>query len=162
MEDSAPPRTPTRSGSAGGVKQPTETPTSSRVTTLNLRAGPLEPTLSSPLSPATPSQMPYAAEDTSMRKSVESESDALSCAPAMETPSSSSSSAGNSPEIEVVSIQDDSPVQSPAVHLIDDPDLDVNDYANDIMLEFPWNDSGSEGELLVILRRISTHFRNGK
>jgi ubiquitin carboxyl-terminal hydrolase 34 len=129
--DTALPVTPKRTG----FDLSSQEPNSDRVTTLNLRVHPTESIPSSP--PETPSKMTYAGDDT--RKSVESESDALSTIPAIETPSSSASAPG-SPEIEVMPIQDyESDAHSPAVQLIGDDDGDEDDmFATNLMESFPW------------------------
>ncbi|KAH6668875.1 ubiquitin C-terminal hydrolase-like protein [Halenospora varia] len=130
--DPAPPRTPTRIPS----DHPPPEPTSSRVT-INLRtARPLESIPSSPPSPATPSKMVNGGEDGGTRFSVESESDALSTVAdaALETPSSSPSPVG-SPEIELITINEDDgdyESQSPPVVTID-----ADEYG-DPMLDFPY------------------------
>jgi ubiquitin carboxyl-terminal hydrolase 34 len=83
--------------------------------------------------------MVHAADDAGTRISVESESDALSTIPPIETPSSSASPIG-SPQVELVDdlefINDDPPVAI------------INDDAVylDPMLNFPYN---AEGETLA-------------
>lgn len=132
----APPHTPTRNCSE--PLQPE--PNSSRVT-INLRtAQPLESIPSSPQTPTTPSKMINGEEDASARVSVESESDALSTIPAIETPTSSSSVLG-SPEIEVLTVHDDDDDfvhHSPPVAIINEDE----DLIEDAMLNFPYREEG--------------------
>lgn len=131
----APPHTPTRNGS----EPPQPEPNSSRVT-INLRTTrPLEPIPSTPQSPTTPSKMINGGEDASTRVSIESESDALSTIPAIETPTSSSSALG-SPEIEVLTVHDDDDfvTQSPQVAIINDDE----DLIEEAVHSFPYRDEG--------------------
>lgn len=126
------PQTPTRMPS----EAPPE-PTSSRVT-INLRtARPLESIPSSPPSPNTPSKMVNSGEDTGTRVSVESESDALSTAPPIETPSSSPSSPSEGdPPFELVPINENDgefESQSPPVVI-----LDGDTIYSDPMIDFPY------------------------
>ncbi|KAE8446846.1 hypothetical protein EG329_011623 [Mollisiaceae sp. DMI_Dod_QoI] len=144
------PSTPTRAPS----EQPTTEPTSSRVT-INLRTNrPLDPIPSSPPSPATPSKMPNGADDNGARASIESESDALSTAPAIETPSSSPSVNG-SPEIEVVTVDDDVSEygeRDPPVAIIDDDAVYLDPLTN-----FPYY---AEGEALTTtVHRLSRYLQ---
>ncbi|KAH6712037.1 ubiquitin C-terminal hydrolase-like protein [Leptodontidium sp. MPI-SDFR-AT-0119] len=126
-------------------------PTSSRVT-INLRTNrSLESIPSSPVSLASPSKMPNGGgdEDTA-RISVESESDALSTIPAIETPSSSPSAA-SSPHVELVDMDDDDSdftSQDPPLAIIDDDHLDP-------MQSFPYK--GDDEAVLAALKRV-THF----
>jgi hypothetical protein len=136
-----PPSTPTREPS----EQPAAEPTSSRVT-INLRTNrPLEVIPSSPSSPSTPSKMVTGAEDAGTRISVESESDALSTIPPIETPSSSPSPTGTgSPQVELVAIgEDDSDFNNddPPVAIINEDAVYLDPMAN-----FPYF---AEGETLV-------------
>ncbi|KAL2064045.1 hypothetical protein VTL71DRAFT_4539 [Oculimacula yallundae] len=127
---------------------PTE-PTSSRVT-INLRTNrSLESIPSSPISAASPSKMPYDGGDDTTRISVESESDALSTIPPIETPSSTPS-AVSSPQVELVDEDDESDYgnQDPPLAIIDDHYLDP-------MHSFPY--LGGEEPPLSAFRRI-THF----
>jgi ubiquitin carboxyl-terminal hydrolase 34 len=112
----------------------------SRVT-INLRTRPLDSIPSSPPSPATPSKMPNAGVDAGTILSVESESDALSAIPAIETPSSSSSPIG-SPQIELVTIEDDDDLSGgdPGVAIISDDTVYL-----DPLMNFPYF---SDGETL--------------
>lgn len=75
-------------------------------------------------------------ENGSTRVSDESGSDAVSTIPAIETPSSSSSAIG-SPEIELVSLneEDDFAPDNPPVAIINDDDL-----LDEVMLGFPYLD----------------------
>lgn len=138
-EADPPPSTPTREPS----EQPTAEPTSSRVT-INLRTNrPFEAIPSSPPSPSTPSKMVHGADDAGTRISVESESDALSTIPPIETPSSSPSPIG-SPEVELVAIgEDDSDFNNDEL-----PVAIINEDAVylDPMANFPYF---AEGETLV-------------
>jgi len=150
-EATEPPSTPTRFPS-----EPTE-PTS-RVT-INLRTRPLESIPSSPPSPTTPSKMPNGGTDTATRISVESESDALSTIPAVETPSTSSSTAG-SPQIELVSVDDDDDDdddlgdRDPSVAIIHDDTLYL-----DPLMNFPYF---SDGETLChTVVRLCRFFQYG-
>jgi ubiquitin carboxyl-terminal hydrolase 34 len=105
--------------------------------------------------------MTYTGDDT--RKSVESESDALSTIPAIETPSSSASAPG-SPEIEALPIQDyESDVHSPAVQLIGDDDDDEDDdimFPRNLMESFPWRRENLTLEQTV--RQIERALQFGK
>lgn len=88
-------------------------------------------------------------EDTA-RISVESESDALSTIPAIETPSSSPSAA-SSPHVELVDMDDDDSdftSQDPPLAIIDDDHLDP-------MQSFPYK--GDDEAVLAALKRV-THF----
>ncbi|RDL38126.1 Cysteine proteinase [Venustampulla echinocandica] len=131
--DPALPRTPTRIPS----KSPLPEPTSSRVT-INLRtARPLESIPSSPPSPTTPSKMVDGGEDSGTRVSVgsESDADALSAIPPIETPSSSPSATG-SPTIELVPISEDDEDfegRSPPVAI-----FDGDAVLSDPMPDFPY------------------------
>lgn len=147
------PSTPTR---APSEQLPPE-PTSSRVT-INLRTNrPLDPIPSSPPSPATPSKMPVGPSDDAARASIESESDALSTAPA-ETPTSSPSAMG-SPEIEVVTVDDDASEygeREPQVAIIDDDDVEFLDP----LASFPYY---AEGEALTTtVHRLSRYLQYGE
>jgi ubiquitin carboxyl-terminal hydrolase 34 len=145
------PSTPTREP----FEQP---PTSSRVT-INLRtARQLEAIPSSPQSPATPSKMVNEGEDAGTRISVESESDALSTIPAIETPSSSPSPIG-SPTVElVVQSEDESDFggHDPPVAIIDD---DTDSVYLDPFASFPY---WAEGETLInTLSRLARFLQYG-
>lgn len=148
------PSTPTRVPSE---QLPLE-PTSSRVT-INLRTNrPLDPIPSLPPSPTTPSKMPAGLGDNAARASIESESDALSTAPA-ETPTSSPS-AMDSPEIELVTVEDDASEygdREPQVAIIDDDD-DVGFL--DPLSSFPYY---AEGEALpATVRRVARYLQYGR
>ncbi|KAG0647567.1 Ubiquitin-specific-processing protease 34 [Hyphodiscus hymeniophilus] len=126
---------------------PTE-PTSSRVT-INLRTNkPSDLIPSSPPSPHTPTKM-NGAEDNRSGLSVETESDALSTFPAIETPSSSPSAISSSPHIEVVT-EDDFRSQSPPVAIIGEDEIYI-----DPMRTFPY---GQDGESLVSTLERVAHF----
>ncbi|EKD21222.1 uncharacterized protein L3040_000736 [Drepanopeziza brunnea f. sp. 'multigermtubi'] len=115
-------------------------PNSSRVT-INLRTNRnLEPIPSSPPSPSptSPSRMPNGGGQDIARVSVESESDGLSTVPAIETPSSSPS-AGGSPRIELVPMDED------------------EDAYLDPMSTFPY--TSDSGTALLALDRISNFFK---
>ena len=147
----APPRTPT---SSALQSSPTE-PTSSRVT-INLRtARRLDSIPSASPSPTTPSKMTNNGADTGTRISVESESDALSTIPAIETPSSSSSGPG-SPRIELVVNDQDSDfvLRSPALAIFDEDEV----FA-DPMLEFPYH--GEDETLAGTVTRLVRHLQYG-
>lgn len=133
-------------------------PTSSRVT-INLRTHQhLDTIPSSPPSPTTPSRMPAGLGDNAARASIESESDALSTAPA-ETPTSSPS-AIESPEIELVTVDDDASEygdREPQVAIIDDDD-EVG-YL-DPLASFPYY---AEGEALpATIRRLARYLQYGE
>jgi ubiquitin carboxyl-terminal hydrolase 34 len=86
------------------------------------------------------------------RQSIESGSDELSTIPAVESPSSSSL-APESPEIEVVAINEDGEYyasRSPPLAIIDEDELFV-----DPILSFPYN---GEGETLVNTVKRLVHF----
>ncbi|CAG8979171.1 hypothetical protein HYALB_00000306 [Hymenoscyphus albidus] len=144
VADPAPPHTPTRIYPPG---HPTTEPTSSRVT-INLRtAPPLESIPSSPPSPTTPTTLSKMAngEEADPRASIESESDALSTAPAVGTPTSSPSVPG-SPPIEVIPLSEDDgdfEDSSPAVAILD----------TDKVLDFPFLESGEP--LPNAIRRVA-------
>ncbi|KUJ19036.1 ubiquitin C-terminal hydrolase-like protein [Mollisia scopiformis] len=148
--DSPAPSTPTR---ASSEQAPAE-PTSSRVT-INLRTNrPLDPIPSSPPSPATPSKMPAGPSDNGARASIESESDALSTV-AMETPTSSPSAMG-SPEIELVTGDDDISEyehRNPPVSIIDDDVVFL-----DPLSTFPYYAEGAE-TLSTAVTRMSRYFQ---
>jgi ubiquitin carboxyl-terminal hydrolase 34 len=150
--DSAPPRTPTRSGS----HPPSEPPTSSRVT-INLRTiRPLESIPSSPPSPITPSKMADGGVDTSLRVSVESESDALSTAPAIETPSSSPSAVG-SPKIEIVAMSEDDDEfasRDPPLAIIDEDEVFI-----DPMQNIPYQNDGDTP--VSVVRKVAAFWQYG-
>ncbi len=133
-----PPSTPTQVRS----QLSTPEPTSSRVT-INLRTTRhLEPILSSP-SPETPSKMVDGVADAITRNSIESESDALSTVPAIETPSSSPSVI-ESPRVEVVTLDDDDSDfadRDPQVATLDDDSIFREPLAH-----FPY---WSDGETLA-------------
>ncbi|KAF8857285.1 ubiquitin C-terminal hydrolase-like protein [Acephala macrosclerotiorum] len=143
------PSTPTRASS----EQPSVEPTSSRVT-INLRTNrPLDPIPSSPPSPTTPSKMPNGADDNGARASIESESDALSTVPAVETPSSSPSSTGSPLIEEVHQVEDDVSEyeHDPVVAFLD------QDAYMDPLTTFPYF---SEGEALTqTVRRLARYFQ---
>jgi ubiquitin carboxyl-terminal hydrolase 34 len=152
-EANPPPSTPTREPS----EPPTAEPTSSRVT-INLRTNrTLEAIPSSPPSPSTPSKMVHGADDAGTRISIESESDALSTIPPIETPSSSPSPIG-SPQVELIPMDnDDSDFNNddPPVAIINDD----SDYL-DPMSNFPYN---AEGETLVnTVGRLARFMQNGR
>ncbi|CZT00238.1 related to DFFRY protein [Rhynchosporium graminicola] len=127
---------------------PPAEPTSSRVT-INLRTNrTLVSIPSSPVSAASPSKMPYGGGDDT-RISVESESDALSTIPPIETPSSTPS-AVSSPQIELVDVGDDDSdfgCQDPPLAIIDDEYLDP-------MQNFPYLGPEDDG-VLTAFRRIT-------
>jgi ubiquitin carboxyl-terminal hydrolase 34 len=134
-ESDPPPSTPIREPS----DPPTAEPTSSRVT-INLRTNrPLEAIASSPPSPSTPSKMVHGADDAGTRISIESESDALSTIPPIETPSSSASPLG-SPQVELVQDASDFDNDDLPVAIINDKSVYL-----DPMVNFPYN---AEGETL--------------
>lgn len=134
-----------------------EPPKSSRVT-INLRTNrPLDVILSSPESPTISSKMVEFGEDTGTRISVESESDALSNIPLIETPSSSNSPEG-SPKVELV-VEDDFDFGTNPVAIIgDEDDEDDNGYI-DPLSTFPYY---AEGETLVnTVSRLARHLQYG-
>lgn len=96
--------------------------------------------------------------DTGTRISVESESDALSTIPAMETPSSSPSESG-SPQVELVQEDDaDFEAEPPVAAIINSDDEEDLTY-NDPMLSFPYY---SDGEALTsTVNRVSRYFHYG-
>ncbi len=144
------PSTPTRTPS----EPPPAEPTSSRVT-INLRTNrTLESIPSSPPSPTSPSKMLNGGgNNNTARLSVESESDALSTIPAIETPSSSPSAA-SSPQVELVNMDDDDPEHNPTVELIDDDDV-----YHDFMLTFPYREPDETA--LMASKRINHFFQSG-
>ncbi|KAG9232040.1 ubiquitin C-terminal hydrolase-like protein [Amylocarpus encephaloides] len=146
------PRTPRTPARVSPQLLPAE-PTSSRVT-INLRTTQaLESIPSSPPSPITPSKMGNGGEDIGTRVSVESESDALSTVPAIETPSSSPSAIG-SPEIELVPMSDDERDYgrgSPPVAIFDGDEM-----VADPMLDFPYL---ADQSLVDATRHISRFFQ---
>jgi ubiquitin carboxyl-terminal hydrolase 34 len=148
--DTAPPHTPSR------IQRdfPPPEPTSSRVT-INLRTQrALEDIPSSPVSPPTPSKMVSGGEDSGTRVSVESESDALSTVPPIETPSSSPSPSG-SPTIELIQIsEDDAEYEeiSPAV-------FDGSPVTGDPIFDFPYLENQS---LVDAVRKIARFFQCGE
>jgi ubiquitin carboxyl-terminal hydrolase 34 len=148
--ETAPPHTPPR---MKADFLPPE-PTSSRVT-INLRTQRgLEDIPSSPVSPPTPSRMVNGGEDTGMRVSVESESDALSTVPLIETPSSSPSPSG-SPTIELIQISEDDAEYdgiSPAV-------FDGSPVTSDPVLDFPYLENHT---LVEAVRKIARFLQYGK
>ncbi|TVY49434.1 Ubiquitin carboxyl-terminal hydrolase 34 [Lachnellula cervina] len=128
------PQTPTRMPSEG---PPPPEPTSSRVT-INLRT--VRPLGSIPSSPPSPSRMVNSRENMATRASVESESDALSTIPAIETPSSSPSER-RSPSVEVITVSEDGGdfgSRSPPVAILDGDIVITNP-----MVEFPFLDDQS-------------------
>ena len=137
------PQTPTRMPSEGA---PPPEPTSSRVT-INLRT--VRPLESIPSSPPSPSRMTNSREDVATRASVESESDALSTIPAIETPSSSPSER-RSPSIELITISDDGGdfgSRSPPVAILDGDTVFTNP-----MLDFPFLDDQSLVDAVASLK----------
>lgn len=97
-----------------------------------------------------------AAEDTeAARQSIESGSDDLSTIPAVESPSSSSR-APESPEIEIVAINEDGDDgdsfanRSPPLAIIDENELFIDPY-----LSFPYN---TQNETLVDTVKRLAHF----
>ncbi|KAK0118696.1 hypothetical protein ONS96_011784 [Cadophora gregata f. sp. sojae] len=124
-------------------------PTSSRVT-INLRTNrSIESIPSSPTSPASPSKMPDGGGQDTARVSVESESDALSTIPAIETPSSTPS-AVSSPQVELVNMDDDDSDfanQEPQLAIMDDHYIDV-------MYNFPYR--GREETALAASQRVAS------
>lgn len=144
------PQTPTRTP----IDRPPPERTSSKVT-INLRTPRLleSPTPSPPPS-SSPSKMANDEEDTGMRRSVESESDALSTIPAIETPSSSPSDAG-SPTIELVPpSEDDRGSQSPPVAILSGD----AEYA-DLWSDFPL--LGGDGNLLSAVKSVQNYMQYG-
>jgi len=92
------------------------------------------------------------------RKSVESESDALSTVPAMETPDSTASSEPGSPAIEVIAIDDedsDFGHQSPPVAIFQDTDMGETDPVPG----FPYHCDGES--LAGCVRRLAQHLQYG-
>jgi ubiquitin carboxyl-terminal hydrolase 34 len=144
--DAAPPRTPS-SPTQGSSPEPT----SSKVT-INLRTAPPRGSISSPRSPTPPSKMAPGSPEDEARQSIESGSDELSTIPAGESPSSSSM-APESPEIEVVTINEDGEEfanRSPPLAIIDEDELFV-----DPILNFPYN---GDGESLANTVKRLAHF----
>jgi len=90
---------------------------------------------------------------------VESESDALSTVPAMETPDSTASSEPGSPAIEVIAIDDedsDFGRHSPPVAIFQDTDMGEVDPVP----SFPYH---CDGETLAgCVRRLAQHLQFGK
>ena len=149
-----PPSTPTRPTTAHSQAGPT----SSQVT-INLRTPQhrLEsPSPDSP-SPMSPSNMQNTMEDEATRISIESESDVLSTVPAsvVETPSSSPSAAGRSPEVELVPISSDDPERSPTLAIINEEEV-----FPDPLSHFPYQRRGEN--LLTALRRVINILQYGK
>jgi ubiquitin carboxyl-terminal hydrolase 34 len=127
---------------------PAELPTSSRVT-INLRTNrPLE---SIPSSPPSPSKLAH----ENVRFSAESESDVMSTTGAIETPSASPSD-GGSPEVEIVTIEDDSDFTDRDTVAIIATD---NDMYLDPLAGFPYF---AEAETLVqTVNRLSRFLQYG-
>jgi ubiquitin carboxyl-terminal hydrolase 34 len=97
--------------------------------------------------------MPTEGPGAERRDSIESGSDELSTIPAAESPSSSSPLAHDSPEIEVVTINedgDDFTAQSPPLAIIDEDDLFVDPIHN-----FPFR---TEGESLATTMKRLCYF----
>lgn len=90
-------------------------------------------------------------DDAVARFSVESESDALSTAPAIETPSSSSSE--GSPKVELVTIDDDSDFAEPLA-IIDDDEIYMDPMSN-----FPYCVEGETLNETVV--RVARFFQYG-
>ena len=84
---------------------------------------------------------------------MESESDALSTIPVIETPSSSPSAA-SSPQVELVNMHDEESDQDPTVELLDDDDVYL-----DFMLTFPYRDPLETA--LMASKRVNHFFQNG-
>ncbi|RDW59732.1 hypothetical protein BP6252_12819 [Coleophoma cylindrospora] len=149
--DPSPPHTPTRTATLS--VQTDATP--SRFT-INLRTARTADYTSSPSSPTTPSKMINGSEDRVARISMDTESDALSTVPAMETPSSSSSALG-SPEIELINMSEEADYagQSPPLAIIEDDEVLM-----DPMCEFPFNDIAAGEGLANTVVRLKRHFQN--
>ena len=152
--ETAPPRTPSRNHT---ILPPPE-PNSSRVT-INLRTQRAQEDIpSSPVSPSTPSKMVHGGDDTDMRVSVESESDAdaLSTVPPIETPSSTASLTG-SPTIELIPVsEDDADYEdiSPGVAVFEEDPV-----TSDPILEFPYLESQT---LIDAVHQIVRYFQSGE
>ena len=130
-------------------------PTSSRVT-LNLRANKHDASI--PSWPSSPSDDGQSAVSTQPRKSVESENEAVSLIPVVETPSSSTSASG-SPEVELVTmIEEDTGFdsQDPPMAIIDEEEifLDI-----DPMMDFPY--CGDEEALVDAVIKVARFLQYG-
>jgi len=159
--ESAPPRTPPRHG----IQLPPSNPTSSKVT-INLRTDRASnSTPSAPASPTAPPKMAHEEAEISTnnlqdnaRESVESESDALSTVPAMETPDSTASSEPGSPAIEFIAIDDedsDYDRRSPGVRIYQDTAMGELDPVP----SFPYHCDGES--LAGCVRRLAQHLQYG-
>lgn len=150
------PQTPTRMSSS----RPAAEPTSSRVT-INLRSTrPPQSRSSVPPSPETPSKM--AGHSAGTHVSLDSGDDDTSTKQQIETPSSSSSAVADtgSPEIELISVNEDESEfgnRSPHVAIIEDDD-DFLD--SDPMLEFPYR--GITEPLPAVVRKIARFLEYGE
>lgn len=151
------PQTPTRPTPV----TPTAEPTSSKVT-INLRSNrPVEVSSLSPASPRTPSKM--VEPGPGMRENLDSGDEAIPSQPHVSTPSSSSSAFADisTPEIELVSVNEDGSEfgnRSPPVAIIDDDD-DLS-IESDPLLDFPYRGIGET--LAGTVRKIARFLEYGK
>jgi ubiquitin carboxyl-terminal hydrolase 34 len=151
------PQTPTRTSSS----MPTAEPTSSRVT-INLRSTrPPQSSSSVPPSPETPSKM--AGQSAGTHLSLDSGDEDVSTKQQIETPSSSSSVVADtgSPEIELISVNEDESEfgnRSPQVAIIGDEDNLL--LGSNPMLEFPYR--GPAEPLPAAVRKIARFLEYGE